>query len=123
MKYYLYSALLLLTGLGSPVGAQMLLDATAGAAIQSSLQSTGSGNALQLLQDAKSLRNQATQSPLLPAQVQLNSQSSNSTIVKRAPASVIQGAPVLFSVNGHGIQLCSSGMACMYQMRRAMGVR
>jgi len=112
MKYYLYSALLLLSGLGSPVGAQMLLDAA-----------TGSGNALQLLQDAKSLRNQATQSPLLPAQVNLNSQSSNSTLVKRVPASVIQGAPVLFSVNGHGIQLCSSGMACMYQMRRAMGVR
>jgi len=111
MKYYLYSALLLLSALGSPVGAQMF-DAA-----------TGSGNALQLLQDAKSLRNQATQSPLLPAQVNLNSQSSNSTIVKRAPASVIQGAPVLFSVNGHGIQLCSSGMACMYQMRRAMGVR
>ena len=122
MKYYLYSALLLLSALGSPVGAQMLLDAAAGAAIQSSLQSTGSGNALQLLQDAKYLRNQATQSPLLPAQVQLNSQSSNSTIVKRAPASVIQGASVLFSVNGHGIQLCSSGLPCFWQLRRSMGL-
>lgn len=111
MKYYLWSALLLLSGLGSPVGAQMLLDAA-----------TGSGNALQLLQDAKSLRNQATQSPLLPAQVNLNSQSSNSTIIKRVPASVIQGAPVLFSVNGHGIQLCSSGLPCFWQLRRSMGL-
>jgi len=34
MKYFLYSALLLLSALGSPVGAQMLLDAAPGSAVQ-----------------------------------------------------------------------------------------
>ena len=44
MKYYLYSAFLLLLALGSPVGAQMLLNAATGSSVQ-------------VLQDAQSLRN------------------------------------------------------------------
>ncbi|WP_368412330.1 hypothetical protein [Synechococcus sp.] len=52
MKYYLYSALLLLSALGSPVGAQMLLDAATGSAVQ-------------VLQDAKSLRNHSNPIPAI----------------------------------------------------------
>ena len=122
MKYYLYSALLLLSALGSPVGAQMLLDATAGAAIQSSLQSTGSGNALQVLQDAQSLRNISSQSPLTPGQVQPTWQAPKPTATNNAAPLQMLGSEVLFSVNGHGIQLCSSGLPCFWQLRRSMGL-
>ena len=110
MKYYLYSALVLLSALGSPVGAQMLLDAA-------------TGNAVQVLQDAQSLRNVSSQSPLTPGEVQPTWQSPKPTASKNAAPLQMLGSEILFSVNGHGIQLCSSGMACMYQMRRAMGVR
>ena len=110
MKYYLYSALLLLSALGSPVGAQMLLDAA-------------TGNAVQVLQDAQSFRNVSSQSPLTPGEVQPTWQAPKPTASKNAAPLQMLGSEILFSVNGHGIQLCSSGMACMYQMRRAMGVR
>ena len=110
MKYYLYSALVLLSALGSPVGAQMLLDAA-------------TGNAVQVLQDAQSFRNVSSQSPLTPGEVQPTWQAPKPTATKNAAPLQMLGSEILFSVNGHGIQLCSSGMACMYQMRRAMGVR
>jgi len=110
MKYYLYSALVLLSALGSPVGAQMLLDAA-------------TGNAVQVLQDAQSFRNVSSQSPLTPGEVQPTWQAPKPTASKNAAPLQMLGSEILFSVNGHGIQLCSSGMACMYQMRRAMGVR
>ena len=110
MKYYLLSAFVLLSALGSPVGAQMLLDAT-------------TANAVQVLQDAQSLRNISSQSPLTPGEVLPTWQAPKPTAnIYAAPLQML-GSEVLFSVNGHGIQLCSSGMACMYQMRRAMGVR
>ena len=110
MKYYLYIALLLLSGLGSPVGAQMLLYAATGSAVQ-------------VLLDAQSLRNVSSQSPLTPGQVQPTWQAPKPTTTNNAAPLQMLGSEILFSVNGHGIQLCSSGMACMYQMRRAMGVR
>ena len=110
MKYYLYSALFLLSGLGSPVGAQMLLDAATGSAVQ-------------VLLDAQSLRNVSSQSPLTPGQVQPTWQAPKPTTTNNAAPLQMLGSEILFSVNGYGIQLCSSGMACMYQMRRAMGVR
>ena len=100
----------MLSALGSPVGAQMLLDAT-------------TGNAVQVLQDAQSLRNVSSQSPLTPGQVQPTWQAPKPTTTNNAAPLQMLGSEILFSVNGHGIQLCSSGMACMYQMRRAMGVR
>jgi len=110
MKYYLYSALVLLSALGSPVSAQILLDAATGSAVQ-------------VLLDAQSLRNVSSQSPLTPGQVQPTWQAPKPTTTNNAAPLQMLGSEILFSVNGHGIQLCSSGMACMYQMRRAMGVR
>ena len=109
MKYYLYSALLLLTGLGSPVGAQMLLDAATGSAVQ-------------VLQDAQSLRNISSQSPLTPGQVQPTWQAPKPTAIKNAAPLQMLGSEILFSVNGHGIQLCSSGLPCFWQLRRSMGL-
>ena len=109
MKYYLYSALLLLTGLGSPVGAQMLLDAATGSAVQ-------------VLQDAQSLRNVSSQSPLTPGEVQPTWQAPKPTATKNAAPLQMLGSEILFSVNGHGIQLCSSGLPCFWQLRRSMGL-
>ena len=109
MKYYLCSALLLLSGLGSPVGAQMLLDAATGSAVQ-------------VLQDAQSLRNVSSQSPLTPGQVQPTWQAPKPTAIKNAAPLQMLGSEILFSVNGHGIQLCSSGLPCFWQLRRSMGL-
>ena len=109
MKYYLYSALLLLSGLGSPVGAQMLLDAATGSAVQ-------------VLQDAQSLRNVSSQSPLTPGEVQPTWQAPKPTATKNAAPLQMLGSEILFSVNGHGIQLCSSGLPCFWQLRRSMGL-
>ena len=109
MKYYLYSALLLLSALGSPVGAQMLLDAATGSAVQ-------------VLQDAQSLRNVSSQSPLTPGEVQPTWQSPKPTAIKNAAPLQMLGSEILFSVNGHGIQLCSSGLPCFWQLRRSMGL-
>ena len=109
MKYYLYSALFLLSGLGSPVGAQMLLDAATGSAVQ-------------VLQDAQSLRNVSSQSPLTPGQVQPTWQAPKPTAIKNAAPLQMLGSEILFSVNGHGIQLCSSGLPCFWQLRRSMGL-
>ena len=109
MKYYLHSALVLLSALGSPVGAQMLLDAA-------------TGNAVQVLQDAQSLRNVSSQSPLTPGQVQPTWQAPKPTATKNAAPLQMLGSEILFSVNGHGIQLCSSGLPCFWQLRRSMGL-
>ena len=108
MKYYLYSALLLLSALGSPVGAQMFDAAT--------------GSAVQVLQDAQSLRNVSSQSPLTPGEVQPTWQSPKPTATKNAAPLQMLGSEILFSVNGHGIQLCSSGLPCFWQLRRSMGL-
>ena len=109
MKYYLYSALVLLSALGSPVGAQMLLDAATGSAVQ-------------VLQDAQSLRNISSQSPLTPGEVLPTWQAPKPTAnINAAPLQML-GSEVLFSVNGHGIQLCSSGLPCFWQLRRSMGL-
>ena len=109
MKYYLHSALVLLSALGSPVGAQMLLDAATGSAVQ-------------VLQDAQSLRNVSSQSPLTPGQVQPTWQAPKPTAIKNAAPLQMLGSEILFSVNGHGIQLCSSGLPCFWQLRRSMGL-
>ena len=109
MKYYLYSALLLLSGLGSPVGAQMLLDAATGSAVQ-------------VLQDAQSLRNISSQSPLTPGEVQPTWQAPKPTATNNSAPLQMLGSEILFSVNGHGIQLCSSGLPCFWQLRRSMGL-
>ena len=109
MKYYLYSALVLLSALGSPVGAQMLLDAA-------------TGNAVQVLQDAQSFRNVSSQSPLTPGEVQPTWQAPKPTASKNAAPLQMLGSEILFSVNGHGIQLCSSGLPCFWQLRRSMGL-
>ena len=109
MKYYLYSALVLLSALGSPVSAQILLDAA-------------TGNAVQVLQDAQSLRNISSQSPLTPGQVQPTWQAPKPTATKNAAPFQMLGSEILFSVNGHGIQLCSSGLPCFWQLRRSMGL-
>ena len=109
MKYYLYSALVLLSALGSPVVAQMLLDAATGSAVQ-------------VLQDAQSLRNVSSQSPLTPGEVQPTWQAPKPTATKNAAPLQMLGSEVLFSVNGHGIQLCSSGLPCFWQLRRSMGL-
>ncbi len=122
MKYYLYSALVLLSALGSSANAQMLLDAVSGAAIQSSLQSSGSGSALQVLQDAQSLRYVSSQSPLTPGEVQPTWQAPKPTVNNKAAPLQMLGSEVLFSVNGHGIQFCSSGLPCFWQLRRSMGL-
>ena len=108
MKYYLYSALLSLSALGSPVGAQMFDAAT--------------GSAVQVLQDAQSLRNVSSQSPLTPGQVQPTWQAPKPTASKNAARLQMLGSEILFSVNGHGIQLCSSGLPCFWQLRRSMGL-
>ena len=122
MKYFI-STLISCVSFVAPANAQMLLDAAAGAAIQSSLQSTGSGNALQLLQDAQSLRNISNQSPLTPGQIQPTRQPTKPTANNKAAPLQMLGSEVLFSVNAHGIQLCSSRLPCLWQMRRAMGLR
>ena len=109
MKYHLYSALVLLSALGNPVGAQMLLDAATGSAVQ-------------VLQDAQSLRNVSSQSPLTPGEVQPTWQAPKSTAIKNAAPLQMLGSEILFSVNGHGIQLCSSGLPCFWQLRRSMGL-
>ena len=109
MKYFLYSALLLLSALGSPVGSQMLLDAAPGSAVQ-------------VLQDAQSLRNVSSQSPLTPGEVQPTWQAPKPTTTNNAAPLQMLGSEILFSVNGHGIQLCSSGLPCFWQLRRSMGL-
>ena len=87
------------------------------------LLDAATGSAVQVLLDAQSLRNVSSQSPLTPGQVQPTWQAPKPTTTNNAAPLQMLGSEILFSVNGHGIQLCSSGMACMYQMRRAMGVR
>ena len=109
MKYYLYSAFLLLLALGSPVGAQMLLNAATGSSVQ-------------ILQDAQSLRNVSSQSPLTPGEVQPTWQAPKPTTTNNAAPLQMLGSEILFSVNGHGIQLCSSGLPCFWQLRRSMGL-
>ena len=109
MKYYLYNALLLFAALGSSANAQMLLDAV-------------SGNAVQVLQDAQSLRNVSSQSPLTPGEVQPTWQAPKPTATNNSAPLQMLGSEVLFSVNGHGIQLCSSGLPCFWQLRRSMGL-
>ena len=123
MKYLIF-ALISYVSFASPANSQMLLDAAAGAAIQSSLQSSSSGNALQLLNDAKALTNPRSQTPLLPGQMLNNSLVApvSQANVAAAAAAAINPVEVLFSVNGRGIALCSSGLPCLWQMRRAMGL-
>ena len=120
---YLIFALISYVSFAAPANSQMLLDAAAGAAIQSSLQSGSSGNALQLLNDAKALTNPRSQTPLLPGQMLNNSLAAPvSQANLAAAAAAINPDEVLFSVNGKGIALCSSGLPCLWQMRRAMGL-
>ncbi len=122
MKYLIF-ALISYVSFVAPANSQMLLDAAAGAAIQSSLQSGSSGNALQLLNDAKALTNPRSQTPLLPGQMLNNSLAAPvSQANVAAAAAVLNPDQVLFSVNGKGIALCSSGLPCLWQMRRAMGL-
>jgi len=122
MKYLIF-ALISYVSFAEPANSQMLLDAAAGAAIQSSLQSGSSGNALQLLNDAKALTNPRSQTPLLPGQMLNNSLAAPvSQANLAAAAAAINPDEVLFSVNGKGIALCSSGLPCLWQMRRAMGL-
>ena len=122
MKYLIF-ALISYVSFVAPANSQMLLDAAAGASIQSSLQSGGSGNALQLLNDAKALTNPRSQTPLLPGQMLNNSLAAPvSQANLAAAAAAINPDEVLFSVNGKGIALCSSGLPCLWQMRRAMGL-
>jgi len=122
MKYLIF-ALISYVSFVAPANSQMLLDAAAGAAIQSSLQSGSSGNALQLLNDAKALTNPRSQTPLLPGQMLNNSLAAPvSQANLAAAAAAINPDEVLFSVNGKGIALCSSGLPCLWQMRRAMGL-
>jgi hypothetical protein len=122
MKYLIF-ALISYVSFVAPANSQMLLDAAAGAAIQSSLQSGSSGNALQLLNDAKALTNPRSQTPLLPGQMLNNSLAAPvSQANVAAAAAVMNPDQVLFSVNGKGIALCSSGLPCLWQMRRAMGL-
>ena len=122
MKYLIF-ALISYVSFVAPANSQMLLDAAAGAAIQSSLQSGSSGNALQLLNDAKALTNPRSQTPLLPGQMMNNSLAAPvSQANLAAAAAAINPDEVLFSVNGNGIALCSSGLPCLWQMRRAMGL-
>ena len=126
MKYFIY-LLVSYVSFVAPANSQMLLDAAAGAAIQSSLQSGSSGNALQLLNDAKALTNPRSQTPLLPGQMMNNSLAAPVGKVNVAAASTSAGVSnqetTLFSVNGIGITLCSSGLPCLWQMRHAMGLR
>ena len=123
MKYFIF-ALISFVSFVAPANSQMLLDSAAGAAIQSSLQSGSSGNALQLLNDAKALTNPRSQKPLLPGQVMNNSLAAPvSQANVAAAAAAINPDQVLFSVNGKGIALCSSGLPCLWQMRRAIGLR
>jgi|APGre2960657423_1045063.scaffolds.fasta_scaffold164832_2 hypothetical protein len=122
MKYLIF-ALISYVSFVAPANSQMLLDAAAGAAIQSSLQSGSSGNALQLLNDAKALTNPRSQTALLPGQMLNNSLAAPvSQANVAAAAAAINPDEVLFSVNGKGIALCSSGLPCLWQMRRAMGL-
>ena len=122
MKYLIF-ALISYVSFAAPANSQMLLDAAAGAAIQSSLQSGSSGNALQLLNDAKALTNPRSQTALLPGQMLNNSLAAPvSQANVAAAAAAINPDEVLFSVNGKGIALCSSGLPCLWQMRRAMGL-
>ncbi len=120
MKYLIF-ALISYVSFVAPANSQMLLDAAAGASIQSSLQSGGSGNALQLLNDAKALTNPRSQTPLLPGQM-LNNSLAAPVSEANVAAAAINPDEVLFSVNGKGIALCSSGLPCLWQMRRAMGL-
>ena len=122
MKYFI-SALISCVSFVAPANSQMLLDAAAGAAIQSSLQSGSSGNALQLLNDAKALTNPRSQTPLLPGQMMNNSLAAPVGKANLAAAVTNPEEVLLFSVNGIGISLCSSGLPCLWQMRRAMGLR
>jgi len=122
MKHFIF-ALISYVSFVAPANSQMLLDAAAGAAIQSSLQSSSSGNALQLLNDAKALTNPSSQTALLPGQMLNNSLAAPVSQANVAgTAGVINSEQVLFSVNGKGIVLCSSGLPCLWQMRRAMGL-
>ena len=123
MKHLIF-ALIGYVSFVAPANSQMLLDAAAGAAIQSSLQSGSSGNALQLLNDAKALTNPRSQTALLPGQMLNNSLAApvSQANVAAAAAAAINPDEVLFSVNGRGIALCSSGLPCLWQMRRAMGL-
>lgn len=122
MKYLIF-ALISYVSFAAPANSQMLLDAAAGAAIQSSLQSGSSGNALQLLNDSKALTNPRSQTALLPGQMLNNSLAAPvSQANVAAAAAAINPDEVLFSVNGKGIALCSSGLPCLWQMRRAMGL-
>ena len=122
MKHFIF-ALISYVSFVAPANSQMLLDAAAGAAIQSSLQSSSSGNALQLLNDAKALTNPRSQTALLPGQMLNNSLAAPvSQANLAAAAAAINPDEVLFSVNGKGIALCSSGLPCLWQMRRAMGL-
>ncbi len=122
MKYLIF-ALISYVSFVAPANSQMLLDAAAGAAIQSSLQSGSSGNALQLLNDAKALTDPRSQTALLPGQMLNNSLAAPvSQANLAAAAAAINPDEVLFSVNGKGIALCSSGLPCLWQMRRAMGL-
>jgi hypothetical protein len=120
---YLISALISYVSFAAPANSQILLDAAAGAAIQSSLQSGSSGNALQLLNDAKALTNPRSQTALLPGQMLNNSLAAPvSQANVAAAAAVMNPDQVLFSVNAKGIALCSSGLPCLWQMRRAMAL-
>lgn len=123
MKYFIF-ALISCVSLVAPANSQMLLDAAAGVAIQSSLQSGSSGNALQLLNDAKALTNPRSQTPLLPGQMMNNSLAAPVGKANvAAAAAVTKAEEVLFSVNGVGIKSCSSGLPCLWQLRRAVGLR
>ncbi len=134
MKSQLWFWLLLLAPAAlapaSPARAQLLLDAAAGAALQGSMQSSAGGNAVQLIKKAKGISAPATQLPLQAGQLQANLLASPSSAATPGPstAPALAGASpganqTLFTVNGHGIQACSSGLPCLWQMRRAMGLR
>jgi hypothetical protein len=121
MKYF-FPFLYLASGFIAPAHGQVLLDATASTAIQPSLQSGSNGNALQLLNDAKALTNPKLQQTLQPGQTPTNLLAIPASQKPTISNAAIGADQVLFSVNGKGIGLCSSGLPCLYQLRKAMGL-
>jgi hypothetical protein len=104
---------------------QTMLDAAAAGAIQGSLQGGSTPSYLGALQRSRQALSGPSGATGASGQGQVPAGASpmNVGVPLQAGAMVAPPTTATFRVNGRVIELCPSGLPCMGQIRRAMGLR
>lgn len=117
--------LLLLLLIAPAAHGQMLIDAMGATAIQGTLQGASAPGYTNLLRSVEGRiqglgAGSKGDSFAGPSTVGSSSPEAPGSVARSGPGE--PGAETLFVVNGRVIRLCPSGLACIGQVRRAMGL-